>query len=770
MVLYRDFPTDVLVHPIRLLLCLTYLSDDSKRLQAVRFSPASFFLISAHRSIKKSAYRSYVCCKPLSVAPRWIQASLPSSAAAAMSTSEGAQVLSQGTGYGVVLGIGLVFAILMMGLSTLQNRYTSYKITTSEEFNTASRSVKPGLIASGIVSAWTWAATLLQSSTVTYEYGVCGAYYYAAGATIQVFLMSILAIRVKMIAPYCHTYLEIIHARYGNTAHFVFAFFGLVTNLIVSSMLLLGGSAVVNAFTGMNIYAANFLIPLGVAIYVILGGLRATFLCDYSHTLILMIIIFYFFFHTYTEADLIGGIDGMYHLLKQAAIERPVAGNQDGSYLTLKSDNGLVFLVIQMFGAFGNVTVDQGYWQRAIASKAKTTVRAYLMGGIAWFAVPMTFSTTMGLAAVALANNPEFPYPGGLSQAQTDAGLTAPASAVILLGKGGAAAMLILLFMAVTSAASSEMIATSSILTFDLYQIHFRPNASPKALIRVSHTMIGIWAVIMSCVACIWNAIGLSLNWLYLFSGTVYTAAVGPIVLTVLWRKQTRIAAISGALGGLSIGITCWLVVAKTYYGALTIETTGNNYSTLAGNIASCCAGVLISIFVTLIKPDNDFDWSTTKEINPPGRTDDQSKLEEEKADSRSTDEAAGSIEYTEDKKMNAIALSSSVENPSLMEPPEDYETLQKSFKVAVWASVIMSFVIILLIPIPMFFSHYVFSLHFFKAWIIICIIWLFVAASITSVLPLWESRMAILEISGGFIRDCFGGGLRKGIGAHNDA
>lgn len=112
--------------------------------------------------------------------------------------------------------------------------------------------------------------------------------------------------------------------------------------------------------------------------------------------------------------------------------------------------------------------------------------------------------------------------------------------------------------------------------------------------------------------------------------------------------------------------------------------------------MASCCAGVLISIFVTLIKPDNDFDWSTTKEINPPGRTDDQSKLEEEKADSRSTDEAAGSIEYTEDKKMNAIALSSSVENPSLMEPPEDYETLQKSFKVAVWASVIMSFVIIL--------------------------------------------------------------------------
>lgn len=68
---------------------------------------------------------------------------------------------------GVVVGIGFFFAFVMMGISWLQNRYTSYSTHQSEEFNTASRSVKPGLIASGIVSAWTWAATLLQSSTVS---------------------------------------------------------------------------------------------------------------------------------------------------------------------------------------------------------------------------------------------------------------------------------------------------------------------------------------------------------------------------------------------------------------------------------------------------------------------------------------------------------------------------------------------------------------------------------------------------------------------------
>jgi Na+/proline symporter len=39
----------------------------------------------------------------------------------------------------------------MWGISWLQNRYTKYNTKKSEEFNTASRSVKPGLIASGIV-------------------------------------------------------------------------------------------------------------------------------------------------------------------------------------------------------------------------------------------------------------------------------------------------------------------------------------------------------------------------------------------------------------------------------------------------------------------------------------------------------------------------------------------------------------------------------------------------------------------------------------------
>ena len=124
---------------------------------------------------------------------------------------------------------------------------------------------------------------------------------YAAGATVQILMFSILACKVKQNAPKCHTWLEIIKVRpqfspylesiltqqkvrYGAFTHWVFIFFALLTNILVGSQLLLGGSAVVTSLTGMNVYAAIFLIPLGVCVYVVLGGLRATFLCKIPWT------------------------------------------------------------------------------------------------------------------------------------------------------------------------------------------------------------------------------------------------------------------------------------------------------------------------------------------------------------------------------------------------------------------------------------------------------------------------------------------------------
>lgn len=43
--------------------------------------------------------------------------------------------------------------------------------------------------------------------------------------------------------------------------------FSMTTNIIVSSMLILGGSATVTDLTGMNTLAACFLIPIGFVLF-----------------------------------------------------------------------------------------------------------------------------------------------------------------------------------------------------------------------------------------------------------------------------------------------------------------------------------------------------------------------------------------------------------------------------------------------------------------------------------------------------------------------
>lgn len=76
--------------------------------------------------------------------------------------------LPQSAGYAILVGLGAVFAFGMILTTYLLKRYNK-EIITAEEFATAGRSVKSGLISAAVVSSWTWAATLLTSTTQAYK-------------------------------------------------------------------------------------------------------------------------------------------------------------------------------------------------------------------------------------------------------------------------------------------------------------------------------------------------------------------------------------------------------------------------------------------------------------------------------------------------------------------------------------------------------------------------------------------------------------------------
>ncbi|KAF3947594.1 hypothetical protein CMV_026292 [Castanea mollissima] len=559
-------------------------------------------------------------CPPLGFSSKYYHVSESGSCVRQSSFFEGKPVLGQGVGYSVILGFGAFFAFFTSFLVWLEKRYVGSR-HTSEWFNTAGRNVKTGLIASVIVSQWTWAATILQSSNVAWEYGVSGPFWYASGATIQVLLFGVMAIEIKRKAPHAHTVCEIVKARWGTAAHVVFLAFCFLTNIIVTAMLLLGGSAVVNALTGVNIYAASFLIPLGVIVYTLAGGLKATFLASYIHSVIVHIVLVVFVYLVYTGSGELGSPSEIYNRLVEVASKSriceqpvsnygqscgPVSGNYKGSYVTMLSSGGLVFGIINIIGNFGTVFVDNGYWVSAIAARPSSTHKGYLLGGLVWFAVPFSLATSLGLGALAL----DLP----ITESEASHGLVPPATAIALMGKGGSVLLLTMLFMAVTSAGSSELIAVSSLCTYDIYRTYINPEADGKKILRVSRGVVLAFGCFMGLLAVILNKAGVSLGWMYLAMGVLIGSAVLPIAFMLLWRKANAIGAILGTVSGCVLGIITWLSVASIEYGRVNLDTTGRNAPMLAGNIVSILTGGAVHVVCSILWPQN-YDWDTTKQI-----------------------------------------------------------------------------------------------------------------------------------------------------------
>ena len=606
-------------------------------------------------------------------------------------------ILDESIGYLILIGVGILLASVVLILVKAETKWLGTK-KTFEWFSTAGRTVKTGLIVTSVVSAWTWAATLLQSSTVAYQYGISGPFWYAAGASIQVVLFAILAIELKRKSPMSHTFPEMINSRFGKSSHKVFLSFAFLTNIIVTAMLVLGGAAVVNALTGINVYIAAFLIPVGVIAYTLFGGLKATFLAEYFNTAFIFVVVLIFTSAIYFVNPDIGGISGMFEKLSNAAAMYPVEGNAAGSFLTLASVGALIFGVINIVGNFGSVFVDQSYWQRAIASRPRSVVPGFLVGGLAWFAIPFALATTLGLAAVAV--NLE------LTPLEISSGLVAPLAAAHLLGDIGAILMLTVLFTAVTAAGSAQLISVSSLVTYDVFRTYIKPSSTGRQLMRISRYAILGFGLGMGALASMLFQFGVSLQYVYLAMGVLIGSAVAPISLAILWKDTNRYAATIASIIGLGCGVTVWLGYAYATSGEISLASTSNMFALLAGNLASILTSLVITVIGSLFRPEN-FNFSKLKhEI------------------------------FVVDEQIR-----------KRLEKETNEESLKNASKFSMRYGLTLTLILVVVWPIPLFLSNYVFTETVYHVWIWVAILWAATAGSLVWALPIIQSRSGIAHV-----------------------
>lgn len=347
----------------------------------------------------------------------------------------------------------------------------------------------------------------------------------------------------------------------------------------------------------------------------------------------------------------------------------------------------------------------------------------------------------MGLGSAALTADPRFPtYPNPLSAEQVGAGLSAPATAIALLGKGGAVLMLILLFMAVTSSTSAELIAVSSLLTFDVYKTYFRPNTTSTDLVRVSHWAIVVYALVLAAFCCVLNAVGIGLTWVLTVLGVIVGGAALPVGMTLLWKPMSTVAAIGAPWIGFLCGVIAWFITAWKRNGTISVASTGDTTNALAGNVTSFGVGFIMAVVLSYAFPKKDASpdmnaiTGIAASIESPTLTQERRPSTAEKEKEKVTNPVSDEMLKSQSLPASRNGLVDYLESSTI--EPIDPELARKGTRIAVVANAIFFFGAVILVPFTLFGTSYVYSKPFFTGWVVVSFIWIWTSVIICVVYP----------------------------------
>lgn len=310
-----------------------------------------------------------------------------------------------------------------------------------------------------------------------------------------------------------------------------------------------------------------------------------------------------------------------------------------------------------------------------------------------------------------------------MTSTEVSNGLVLPYFAITIAGKGGAAGILLITFMAVTSTLSAQVIAVSSIISFDIYRTYFKRDAGDADVIRWSHYGVIFFALFASAFSTMLHYVGVDLGWTLYMLGVLTCPGIFPTAFTILWRRQSKAAAIIAPLLGMATGIASWLGSAYALYGSVTIATTGQTVPCVWGTVASAFSPLVYSPIITLFKPEY-FDWADFR----------KERLAFEVSD-------ASSII----SRRNPTVLRANIEIENQL--PDNQTLLKRWGRIAaIWA--LATFLgHWVLWPLPMYASKYIFGKAFFAAWSIIAIIWLWGTLFIVGFYPLIDGRQQIWAV-----------------------
>ena len=103
------------------------------------------------------------------------------------------------------------------------------------------------------------------------------------------------------------------------------------------------------------------------------------------------------------------------------------------------------------------------------------------------------------------------------------------------------------------------------------------------------------------------NELNIGLSWVFYGMGHFVGPGVFPVIFALTWRDCSAAGAIFGALIGLCFSMLSWVLCAQRL-GSVTVDTLGDDFSMLVGNVVALFVPPLVAYVISLCKPQR-FDW-----------------------------------------------------------------------------------------------------------------------------------------------------------------
>jgi len=221
----------------------------------------------------------------------------------------------------------------------------------ADAFMVSNHRVGFGIGAASMTATWIWAASFYAAATSGYTYGVSGPIHYGLWGALMILFIYPFGRRFRKLAPNAHTLGELIHARHGSSSQLILALSNVLGSVISLMVNFTAAGALVSVLSPLSFQAGVIIAGVGVLLYTLWSGFRASVLTDFAQLVALMaiaiVIIPAVFFAMGGPSELVAGLDNL-------SVEQTNFFSTDAIL-----NQGAPFFVAVLAYAIGNQTISQ---------------------------------------------------------------------------------------------------------------------------------------------------------------------------------------------------------------------------------------------------------------------------------------------------------------------------------------------------------------------------------------------------------------------------